>query len=75
MCQFITVKELPTVGYLYYNACNDVTCAWMPVQAHSKSDRLDIAAPTELLFISATMFSVLILTNIPGNILIILALL
>ena len=36
---------------------------------------LDIAAPTELSFISATLFSVLILTNIPGNILIILALL
>ena len=31
MCQFITVKELPALGYLYNNVCNDVTCAEMPV--------------------------------------------
>ena len=31
VCQFITVKELPALGYLYNNVCNDVTCAGMPV--------------------------------------------
>ena len=31
MCQFITVKELPALVYLYNNVCNDVTCAGMPV--------------------------------------------
>ena len=31
LCQFITVKELPALGYLYNNVCNDVTCAGMPV--------------------------------------------
>ena len=25
------VKELPALGYLYNNVCNDVTCAGMPV--------------------------------------------
>ena len=31
VCQFISVKELPALGYLYNNVCNDVTCAGMPV--------------------------------------------
>ena len=33
MCEFITVKGLPALGYLYNNVCNDVTCAGMPVLA------------------------------------------
>ena len=36
MCQFITVKESPALGYLYNNVCNDVTCAGMPVHLHKK---------------------------------------
>ena len=36
VCQFITVKELPALGYLYNNVCNDVTCAGMPVVLASK---------------------------------------
>ena len=26
------VKELPALGYLYNNVCNDVTCAGMPAE-------------------------------------------
>ena len=31
VCQFNMVKELPALGYLYNNVCNDVTCTGMPV--------------------------------------------
>ena len=58
---------------VYFNFFAGFTFAIM-VESTFEKRCLNIAAPTALSFTSASMFSVLILINVPGNVLIILAL-